>query len=177
MNKEFNLDTFKMGYIIAYMSDGSFFSNRIVERQMKEGFSAEASQITHIEVSGGERHAVNIGLPVSKCIDITKKHKGRYIYLLRYDNEDYEKRGRYKVAYFSATLSNLAYDIAGILRFLYKSIKQFNKFYFCSEGAAWALQKVYPKALKSMKPEDVMPAHFLAFCSEFEIVWKGYIPK
>ena len=173
MNK-FNPNLFKMGYIIAYMNVGDFFGNQIVKRQLKAGFPEEQAQITHIEISGGGVHSVNIAPPFSKSIDITKRHKGRYVYLLRYRNDDYEKRGRYKVAYFSATLCNIGYDVPGIFRFVYKWIGQNNRLWFCSEGALYSIQKEYPKAWHYLKPEDCMPAHMMDE-TYVEKVWNGFI--
>ena len=124
---KFSLDNFRMGYVLAYKSDGSLINRQIVKRQIGAGFSPEHSQITHVEISGGGADSIEIAPPISKRIKITKKHAGRYVYILRFKNKDYEKRGRYKVAYFSATLNNTGYDIAGILAFLYKWMKQNNR--------------------------------------------------
>ena len=169
-----DLDKFRMGYVIAYKNSGDFFGNQIEKKQVSEGFSNKASQYVHVEISGGNQHSINISPPLSKCIDITKVHKGREFCLLRYKNDDYEKRGRYKVAYFSATLCNTRYDIRGILRFLWKWVKQSGRLWFCSEGCLWALQKVYPEAMNGLPPEDCMPASFLE-SDDFEIVWEGII--
>ena len=171
---EFNLDLFKMGYIIIYKSGAGKFGRAIVEAQLAAEFSPDEAGYTHSEVSGGGKHSVNIAPPLSKLVDITKKHKGRYIKLLRYKNDDYEKKGRYKVAYFSATLANLGYDIRGVLKFMFKWVGNDNRLFFCSEGVAYSLQKVYPSAL-GKKPAKVMPAHF-AKSKEFETVWEGVIP-
>lgn len=167
------LDEFKMGYFILYRNDKSFFSKGIIARQLAAGFSPEDAQYTHIEVSGGERHSINISPPTSRLIDITEHHKGRYVQLLRFKNEEYEKALRYKVAYFSASLCNKGYDIGGILAFLFKWVKQNNRLYFCSEGAAWALQMVFKDAL-GKTPDKCMPADFLTPLY-FEKVWEGEI--
>lgn len=177
MKNDFNVDIFRMGYIIAYMNRGDWIGNMIVNRQVKEGFDSNCSQITHIEISGGGIHSINVSPPRARLVEITKVHRGRYAYLLRYKNDDYEKRGRYKVAYFSATLNNQGYDIPGILSFLSKWIKQNNRLWFCSEGALWALQTVYSEAMDYLPPEYCMPAHFLSNTKHFEVVWNGYIPK
>lgn len=169
-----NPDIPRMGYILAYLNTGDFLGNQILKHQLKAGFSDEEAQITHIEVSGGGYDSINIAPPLSHHIRIDKKHKGRFVYILRYKNDDYEKRGRYKVAYFSAMLNNLGYDIWGILRFILKWIGQNNRLFFCSEGALWALQKEYPECLNHLKPYNCMPAHFLA-SPDFETIWKGYI--
>ena len=173
MNQE-TLDKFRMGYVILYKNDGSLFGNAIEKKQLLAGFKYPAFKCIHTEISGGEKHAINISPPISKLVDITQVHKGRYAYLLRYKNEEYEKALRYKVAYFSASLNNLGYDIPGILHFIFKWIKSNNRLVFCSEGAAQALQKVFPNALSGMQPDTCMPAHFLN-SNEFEEVWAGII--
>ena len=171
----FNLDLFKMGYFILYRNDGSFFGNAIAQRQLLAGIDTDDAGFTHIEVSGGGEYAVNISPPLSKLVKITERHKGRYIRIMRYKNGEYEAGKRYKVAYFSATLCNKGYDISGILAFVIKWIKHNNRLYFCSEGALWALQMVFPQALL-MKPEECMPGHF-GNKNLFEKVWEGEIPK
>ncbi len=167
------LDKFRMGYFILYRNDKSLFGNAIAKRQLLAGFSPESSQYTHIEISGGEIHSINISPPISKLVDITKAHKGRYACLVKYKgyNEDGK---RYKVAYFSATLCNKGYDIPGILSFLFKWIKHNNRLYFCSEGAAWALSMVFPKVFGDLTPDKTMPAHFTN-PELFEKIWEGVI--
>ena len=167
------LDKFRMGYFILYKTDNSLFSKGIVSKQLLAGFNEESAQFTHVEISGGEYHAVNISPPLSKLVKINEAHKGRFVRVVRYKNEEYEKALRYKVAYFSATLCNKGYDIKGILAFLWKWVKQDNRLYFCSEGALWALKMVFPDAL-GVKPEECMPAHF-TFIDRFETVWEGTI--
>jgi len=169
-----DLDKIRMGYVLAYESENSFFSRQIVRTQLKAGFTEEQAKFTHVEVSGGRVHSVLIAPPLSRVIDITKTHYGRYVKVLRYKNDDYEKKGRYKVAYFSATLANLPYDIAGVLGFLYKWIKDSNRLYFCSEGVLVSFQKVFPEVLHYMPPPKCMPAHFVS-SDQFEVVWEGNI--
>ena len=171
MSKKFNLDLPRMGYFLAYRSTNSWANKLIVKRQLNAGFTEREASVTHIEVSGGGPDSINIAPPISKRINIVKKHKGRYVYILKYPNEKYERYGRYKVAYFSATLNNTGYDILGILSFIFKWIKQSNRLMFCSEGALWALQKQHPKAF-DIKPENCMPADFMEGC---ECVWEGVI--
>jgi len=165
------LDKFKMGYFILYLNTGDLFGNAIVKRQLAAGFPLDHIAYTHIEVSGGEKYSVNISPPISKLVDITQAHKGRYTRLVKYKGYD-EGGKRYKVAYFSASLCNKGYDILGIFAFIFRWIKQNNRLYFCSEGALWALQMVFPEVL-GIKPENCMPARFLG--DEFEIVWEGVI--
>lgn len=173
---KFSLDNFKMGYIILYKNDGSKFGRLIEKRQLREGYILEHAVYTHSEVSGGGRHSINIAPPRSRLIDIIKVHKGRYARIMRYKNEEYEKKGRYKVAYFSASLCNKGYDIRGVLSFIIKWIKQNNRLFFCSEGVAWSLQMEFPKALRGADPSSIPPA---AFCNpnEFETVWEGKIKE
>lgn len=168
---KFNLNLPRMGYFLAYKSDDGFFSRKVVDKQILAGFKKEHANVSHVEVSGGGPYSVNIYPPRAKLVDITKRHKGRYVYILRYKNIDYQNRGRYKVAYFSATLNNTGYDFFGILRFVFKWIKNYNRLWFCSEGALWSLQKEYPAAF-DIRPEACMPAHFMREC---ECVWEGVI--
>ena len=175
MTRPFHPDILKMGYFILYKNDGSKLGNLIARRQLVEGYIPSHAQFIHIEVSGGGRHSVNIVWPKAKLIDITKAHKGRHIRVIRYKNEHYERKGRYKVAYFSATLCNKPYDWNGVLAFVIKFIKQNKNHPFCSEGAAWALQMEYPKVFMSATPSSIMPASFNR-PAEFEVVWEGVIP-
>ena len=167
------LDKFRMGYFILYKNTGGIFGDTIVKKQLSAGFMPDDAQFCHIEVSGGEIHSVDISPPVSKLVKITEEHKGEYCRVVRFKNEEYEKALRYKVAYFSATLCNKGYDIKGVLSFIFRWIKQSNRFYFCSEGALWALQMVFPKALQ-MAPDRCMPAHF-TMQQYFEVVYEGVI--
>lgn len=168
------LDKFRMGYFILYRNIGGIFGDNIVKKQLLAGFSPEDAQYTHIEVSGGEIHSVDISPPISKLVKITEAHKGEYARVVRFKNEEYERALRYKVAYFSASLCNKGYDIPGVLAFLFKWIKQNNRLYFCSEGCAYSLRMVFPVALGKLENSQIMPAHFLNL-DEFEQVWEGVI--
>jgi len=172
-NKSFSLDVPRMGYFLVYKSEGSFFSNQIVKKQLRSGFTPKQARVSHVEVSGGGQNSINTSPPRSKLIDITKAHKGRYVYIMKYRDEAYDIHGRYKVAYFSATLNNVGYDILGALRFVFKWIKQNNRLFFCSEGALWSLQRQYANAL-NIEPKDTMPAHFMNE-KYFKCVWSGII--
>lgn len=174
MTKKKFLSLLKMGYIILYKTDGSKVGRLIEKKQLSEGFIPEHACYTHVEVSGGGQHSINISPPVSKLIDITKRHKGRYIKVVRYKNEEYEKSKRYKVAYFSASLCNKGYDFRGVISFVFRWIKQNNRLYFCSEGALWSLQKVFPAVLYKLKPQRCMPAHF-CLPRDFETVYEGIV--
>lgn len=167
------LDKFRMGYFILYKNTGGLFGDAIVKKQLAAGFMPDDAQFVHVEVSGGESYSVDISPPVSKLVKITEAHKGEYCRVVRFKNDYYEKALRYKVAYFSATLCNKGYDVQGILAFLFKWIKQNNRLYFCSEGAVWALQMVFPGVL-GITPDKAMPVHF-TMQSDFEVVWEGKI--
>jgi len=167
----FNLDIFKMGYFILYRNEGGFFGNAI-EKTQKQKFDAEYAKYTHIEVSGGGPWSVAVIPPKTKIVDITKKHKGRYVKVVAFKAEDYKIK-RYKVAFWASSNCNLAYDWFGVARFKFNLLFHFLKKFFCSENTAWALYKEYPNAL-GIKPEDCMPAHF---CNPnyFETIWEGKI--
>ena len=49
MPTKFNLDRFKMGYVIRYKNDGSKFSNMIEKKQLVEGFKLEMLVITTLK--------------------------------------------------------------------------------------------------------------------------------
>ena len=166
-------DKFKMGYFILYKNSGGLFGDAIVRKQLASGFNKEDAQYTHVEVSGGENHSVDIAPPTSKLVNIEEAHKGEYAKLVRYKDKNYEDRLRYKVAYFSATLCNRGYDFQGILSFLFRWVHQNNRMYFCSEGAAWALTKVFPGVM-GKEPDKCMPADFFNSYL-FEIMWEGKI--
>jgi hypothetical protein len=169
----FNTNIPKMGYVLAYKSTGSWVNRMIIKKQLEQGFSEEASQYTHVEVSGGGKHSIDISPPLSKLIDITKTHKGRYISILKYRAEDFAIK-RYKVAYFSAALcSNRPYDFSGIFSFVFKWLSHNNRLYFCSEGVLAAFKMVYPRCMP-LPAEKAMPAHFVA-SNQFETVWEGII--
>ena len=176
-HQTFNLDIPKMGYFILVRNEGGWFGNAIEKKQLASGFIPEDAKYTHVEVSGGGRHSVRIAPPRSKVIDIVKTYKNRYIKIVKYDNEDYEKKGRYKVAYFSASLCNLSYDFFGVFAFICKWLRHKNRLYFCSEGALWSLKQEYPKAFGKMKPDKCMPAEFLNPKHKMVEVWEGYVKE
>ena len=170
----FNLDIPKMGYFLLVRNKGGWFGNKTKKMQCKAGHSEDNSKYTHVEVLGGGPDSMRIGPPRSRRIDITKVYKGRYVRIVKYNNQAYLASKRYKVAYFAATLCNLGYDWRGCLRFIIKWIGQNKKLVFCSEGSAWALGKVFPEFLGSKKPEDFMPADFLQ-ADKFSVEWEGVI--
>ena len=162
-----------MGYFILVKNKGSWLGNSIERHQLKMKFAPEAACYTHVEVSGGGAYSVRVAPPKTKIINILKTYNGRYIKIERFKNEDYERKGRYKVAFWAASHCNLAYDWFGVLRFKIKWLFHFARNYFCSENSLWALQKEFPRAL-GIKPKDCMPADFLN-PKYFEIVWEGKI--
>jgi len=168
------LDIPKMGYIILYKNSGGTFGNLIEKKQIQAGFAPKDACYTHSEISGGGEYSINISPPISKLIDITEVHKGKYIRIVRYKNKEYEEGKRYKVAYFSATLCNRGYDFGGIAAFIFKWIKHNNRLWFCSEGVAWALSMVFKNPLGDLTPDKTMPVHFLNH-EYFETVWSGTI--
>ncbi len=170
---DFDPKIFKMGYIILYKNNGNKFGNLIGRQQLRQGFSKENSKFSHVEISGGGIHSINTSPPISKLVEITKTHKGRYARLVRYKDQEYRVFRRYKVAYFSATLCNKKYDFLGVTAFVIKWIKQNNRLFFCSEGVLWSLRKEFPNILEGITPETCMPAHFTT--EEFETVWEGII--
>ena len=171
---KFNLGLLKMGDVILYRNDGSKFGNLIQKKQIAKGFAEDHAQWTHSEISGGGKHSINISPPISKLIDITEKHKGRYVRVMRYDNEEFKQGKRYKVAYFSASLCNRGYDFRGIAAFLFKWVKQNNRLYFCSEGCADSFQRVFPKIWGDKTPDKIYPADFNE-TNGFKTVFEGII--
>ena len=173
----FDLDKMKMGYIIAYESDGSFVSRIIEDSQFLCGHSRDQSKYTHVEISGGGEWSIGAVIPKSKLIKITKRYKGRKAILLKPLMDNYDVK-RYKVAFFGATLSNQLYGWWTLPWFLLKRV--FNKLLpwgnrgtpFCSLLCAWAIDKEYPDIFKDYK--EVMPADFISN-PLFEVVWEGFI--
>ena len=170
--EKFNLDIPKMGYFLLTRHDSGWIGNQIEKEQLKRGFSPEDAKYTHVEVLGGGQDSIRVAPPLTSVIDITKKYKGRYVKIVRYVNEDYEKKGRYKVAFWASSNCNKKYDWFGIFRFKLKWLFDHKeRDFFCSELSLWALQKDYPDAMDGLEPYKCMPAHFCAL----ETVWEGII--
>lgn len=169
----FTLDIPRMGYIILIKNSGDFIGNQIEKIQLKAGLSAQESEYTHCAVSGGGQWIVEVSWPKTETIDIRKKYNGKYIKILRYNNEEYERKGRYKIAFWSATQCNLKYDLFGALAFKIKLFWQWPSRQFCSENALWAFKKEYPDISK-LEPSKCLPAHFLTF-NDMETAWEGTI--
>ena len=173
---EFSLDYFKMGYIILYKRTPGFIGNQIYREQVRRGFDKEDAEYVHVEISGAGKYAVRINPPKAMIINLLNYYKGRYVRVYTYIEYDlYKDKTKEAVAYFSATMCNRKYDIKGVLRFIFPFIKQNTKKPFCSEGCAWAIQKVFPKALHFKKPHNCMPADFTD-PDQFTKVWEGQIP-
>ena len=170
----------KMGYILGYGNDCSKYGNLIQKKQEACGFIPEHAKIVHIEVSGGGKDSVNINIPKSKHIDITKTHAGRFVRIMKPilpDEHLLEHPNTYgKIAYYSALACNLPYDIRGVLSFMFSWIKQNPRLPFCSEWAAWSIQQVYPAYFDYEKPSKIMPAHF-CLSKWTEVIFEGIIPK
>jgi len=162
-----------MGYFILFKHDKGWVGNQIIKAQMVAGFSLEHTHYTHIAVSGGGQYIVEIAPPCSKVISIFSKYNGRYVKIVKYKADDYERK-RYKVAFWAATQSNLRYDWFGVLRFKIKWLFQSKGRPFCSENALWSLQKEYPKACNGIDPSACYPADFLN-PKYFDVIWEGFI--
>ena len=170
---KFNLDIPKMGDTILVKSDGGFFSKGITTKQLSAGFEYVHSQYTHVEISGGGYRSMKIAPPRATRIDITKVYKGRYLKVRRPILMDWERRRKH-IAWVNATLCNTRYDGTGILRFLFKWVKQATSRWFCSEGWLYSMQREYPEFMDGLNPSDCMPAHASASV-EMETVWEGVI--
>jgi hypothetical protein len=177
---EFNLDIPKMGDFILYRHDRGLIGNLIKARQIKAGFTEEASQYTHIEVSFGGEWAVNVKPPMTTVTDITGHHPGQFIRIVRLRKPESMTDAVYgrkmaKLAAWAASNCNTLYDIPGLLAFITSGIKQLVGCYFCSENAMWSQQKEFPDVV-TIKPEDSYPATFINE-SIWELIWQGYLPK
>lgn len=172
---KFNLDIPKMGDTICVRSDGGFFSLGIELKQEKSGFNKEDSKFTHVEICGGGHRSVRIAPPSAKPINIVSFYAGKFIRIRRYISDDWDRKRKH-IAWTNATLCNTEYDRRGIIKFLFRWIKQHASKWFCSEGWLYSLQTEYPNALDGMKPEDCMPAH-AASSPELATIWEGFIPK
>jgi hypothetical protein len=175
----FNLDIPRMGDIILYKHRGGFIGDGIRLMQLNAGFSQESASFTHVEMSGGGQWAVDVAPPRIKVTDIRTHHSGQFARIVRFkqplgmDDVCYWRK-QAKIAFWSATKSNLAYDFGGVLSFVFKFIKQAKNQNFCSENILWSLQQEYETA-PAMKPEEYMPAHATDE-KYFYIVWEGIIP-
>ena len=187
---KFNIEDFKMGDLIVYKHEDThwfkgFFGNAIVRKQLNMGFIPAHAQYSHTEICGGGIYkdnqrvgirSVRVALPRSKVVDILKAHKGRYITVFRHIGYKTDNTARYKVAYTSALLNNLAYDKRGVVAFTLSFIKQDNRLYFCSEHTAYALRSEFPKTFNNIPNAKIMPAH--SFTEQrLEKVFECRLPK
>jgi len=167
------LNEFKMGHFILWKGKGGFFTNRIRNHQKSIGLSDEASEYTHIDVSGGGPWVVRAMPPKIVCGDFSKIYgKGREYAVLSFKDSIWRRKKRYKTAFWAGTNVHQRYDILGIIKMKLPFVFHSKSAYFCSENALWALQKDYPKAMNGMKPYNCTPAHFFE-SKEFEVVKCG----
>lgn len=171
-----DLNKFKMGYFILWMNEGGFVGNMIEKAQLDKGFSEEHSRLVHVDVSGGGPFSVRVNPPRTKAVDIRKTYPGRRFIVVRYKSELYEKKSRYKVAFWAASNCNLKYDFWGIIKFKIPFIRHRLETFFCSENCLWSLQKELPGAFGGMEPHKCMPAHFMN-PEFFEVVHGGRIKE
>lgn len=166
------LDTLQQGNIILYRNEGSWLGNRIEKAQLKAKFPKEQAQYTHVEVSLGGQHSVDITPPIVKVANLTNR-LGRHIKVMTYKDVFYATK-RYKIATWAATAVHLRYDIFGVLKFLIPFLRQNRRKFFCSEGVLWALRKEFPFALGPLEESQCMPAHFLHE-DFFDVKYEGII--
>ncbi len=170
-----DLNRTKMGYFILYQNNGGWTGNGIEDKQIDSGFSRDKAKYVHVDVSCGGQYAVRVNPPRTQLIDVTKTYpKGRKFCVVRYKNDLYQKKRRYKVAVWAASHCNLRYDFFGVIKFRLPWLFHRKSLYFCSENTLWALQKEHPEALKGLKPHECMPAHFLDK-KHFEVVYEDTI--
>lgn len=167
------LDTLKIGYVVLFKNRGGFIGNQIEKTQLKRGFNADEACYTHCAMSNGGQWIVEVSPPKVKIVDIREKFKNHYICIIRYKNEDYQKKGRYKVALWATSHCNRRYDFFGVLALKFKIFWQWKSRPFCSENILWAFKQEYPRVM-AIKAEECMPADY-AKSKQFEIVWEGWI--
>lgn len=176
---KYSADVTKMGYFIQYKRRDGFhpFEWLIYNEQINEGYSKEDSEFVHVEtiISGDE--TINHAFPIARRCKPSKKHKGRYVRIVKYIGYD-EGNLRFKVAAFAASLNNTMYGLFSLLWFKinHKVFKKDNVLAsrhtpFCSFGCAWALKRAYPESFRNSSV--TMPAAFGK--NEFVTVWEGYI--
>lgn len=170
----FTLDIPRMGYFVLFRHEKGWVGNQIIAAQKRAGFSDENSRYTHVAVSGGGPELTDAVPPKIRTSNLLKRYADRYVKIVRYKALTFEQK-RSKVAYWAATRTNLKYDWRGPLAFIFTWIKPSMTADFCSENAACALQRQFPKALHGKAPAKCMPADFLG--EMFEVMWEGRIPK
>jgi len=187
-----DLSLFRMGDVIVYKHEQThpikgFFGNNIVKQQLKIGLLPEFAQYSHTEICGGglynkdgERvgvESINVAPPKARAVDIIKTHKDRYVTVLRYNGYHEKLEARYKVAYASARLNNLPYDVKGIFGFVLNWVTHNQRFFFCSEHCTFAIRSQFPNEFPGFATSEVMPGHFLMFASQgkFSKIFEGRI--
>lgn len=173
MPDEFNLDIPRMGNFILFRHEKGWLGDLIYKTQKGHGFSDADSMYTHIGVSGGGQYMVDVKPPKTIVTDILIEHKGRYVKIIEFIDPGYVIK-RYKIAFWAATLSNLAYDWWGVLKFRIGFLWHQKNQFFCSENACWALRKEFSWALREVEAHKCMPAHFLNK-EFFRVTWEGYL--
>ena len=158
-DSKFNLDILRIGYIVLFKSTGDFIGRQIKKVQLRQGFKEKDAEFIHSAISCGGQWIMDVNPPRAKVIDMRKKYKGRYIKILRYINEDYERKGRYKVALWSVSQSNLRYDWVGALALKFRIFWQWKSRPFCNENVLWAFQREYPGTL-GIRPEACLAPAF-----------------
>lgn len=173
------LTDIKIGDVLVYKKHpkDKLFGTQIIREQKRRGFSDDAASFTHVELSSGDYHAVNIAPPKARLVDITKAHKGRVIRVMRpkvyaLDKSD---RNRLKAALiYNALSANQFYDWKGVIKFKIPFMFHSAREFFCSEGVSFAIQQFFPSFKARLKPYQIMPADFtdttqLDFIDEFTI--------
>lgn len=179
---KYNADITKMGYFIVYRKREGFhpFEHLIYKEQLNEGFSEEDSKFVHVETIIAGDETINHKFPIARRCKPSKKHKGRYVKIMAYNDHNYYQYLRYKVSSFAASLNNTIYGAVALLWFKINknnSDTKRNNFLasrhtpFCSFGSAWALKRACSAAFDNSS--IIMPANFLS--KDFVVVWEGYI--
>ena len=180
MGVKFTLDIPRIGHILAVRYDRkkfNIFSEGIYQKQIWELFKKEDALYTHVAISSGGPHIVNVTPPKARLVGLVKTYKGSYVKLLRFKGKDFDNHIRYKIAcMYNAFASNLKYDWWGIIHFIIPRIKQMDDKPFCSEVCLKTYQMFYPDFLSGLYPSDCLPAHFVA-SKEFDTVWEGIVKE
>jgi len=180
--EKFTLDVPKMGYILLSKYEphkgNDFFGKAIYRTQLNASLNIKNCLYTHAEILSGGPHSVRINPPRSNWIDITKYYSGKYIKIVKLNNDiyqGYDNKYRYKINCFYNSLNNLRYDGRGILAFVSRWFHHSKRKYFCSEGVCWAIQKIYPGFFGGGAANKCYPASILADPG-IELVWEGRLP-
>lgn len=105
----YDLDKIKMGMLVAFESNGSFFSKRVEGYQEYLGFDVEDSIITHVGISMGGPYVIEAKQPKSTTSDILQDHQGRKLRFLYYRGDDFREGKRKNVAAWAASMCNMGY--------------------------------------------------------------------